>query len=285
MAKRDHVTRSVGSGVSADVFHITKRGKVWVVKIYRRDFQESKKDYKERARHEYDVLVQLLHPNIVTVLEFKVLLVRKQASLWFPGGGTIDLWQLCKREPRLEMKERLCFWRQICAGIEYLHGKGICHRDIKLENCVLSNSGSVQLIDFATAAPLSREAVGLVGSPRYAAPETFLQITYAGAPADIWSLGIVLHWLVHRRFPWKSATRDDPEFQSHSAPQEESDSARDSDPEVGLWLLVRLQPSQRPAVGDLSSQWWYKNVPFCQYSIQGTSCGIDHTRLITTYSV
>lgn len=287
-SKTDHVTsgyiHKVGSGVSADVY--TKHNKRWVVKVYRREKIETKSDYCKRARYEYDILKLILHPNIIAVERYKVLVFTRKASLWFSGGGSVDLWKIYKRERLFEPQEAKCFWRQICAGVEYLHRQGWCHRDIKPENCVLDAEGTVKIIDFATATSTERPALGLVGSQRYAAPETMLQISYAGAAADAWSLGIVLHWLLNGLFPWKIASRDDPSFQKYcQSDLSQIDSRRDSDLVRGLWTLLVPQPSQRPAVVELQSHQWYKSVPFCLKLDQASNCGIDHRILSARHRI
>ena len=47
--------------------------------------------------------------------------------------------------------EIYCVFRQICDGVSYLHGMGLAHRDIKLDNCVMTTNNIVKLIDFGIA--------------------------------------------------------------------------------------------------------------------------------------
>ena len=86
--------------------------------------------------------------------------------------------------------------RAACAGIvlglEYLHKKEICHRDIKCGNVLLTNDGHVKLADFGVSAELTNtinKRKTVVGSPFWIAPEVIKEAHYDGR-ADVWSLGI-----------------------------------------------------------------------------------------------
>jgi len=77
-------------------------------------------------------------------------------------------------------------------GLEYLHKKEICHRDIKCGNVLLTNDGHVKLADFCVSAELTNtinKRKTVVGSPFWIAPEVIKEAHYDGR-ADVWSLGI-----------------------------------------------------------------------------------------------
>jgi serine/threonine protein kinase len=91
-----------------------------------------------------------------------------------------------------------CCFKQIVAGVRYLHEMGLAHRDLKLDNCCVNELGIVKIIDFGCAVvfkyPLEQdliEATGIVGSDPYLAPEVCTEIRYDPQPADIWSLAII----------------------------------------------------------------------------------------------
>ena len=52
---------------------------------------------------------------------------------------------------KMTRPEIYCVFRQICDGVEYLHSLGLAHRDLKLDNCVMTKDTVVKLIDFGTA--------------------------------------------------------------------------------------------------------------------------------------
>jgi serine/threonine protein kinase len=105
--------------------------------------------------------------------------------------------------------EIYCVFRQICDGVEYLHELGLAHRDLKLDNCVMTMDNVVKLIDFGTATVFHypgkahQKATGIVGSDPYLAPEVITQENYDPRKTDVWSVAIIFMCMALRRFPWK----------------------------------------------------------------------------------
>ena len=96
--------------------------------------------------------------------------------------------------------------RQICVALKHIHGSGIIHRDIKLENVMLSEEGSgctAKLADFGLAEKLinGRSAKpNKAGTPAYLAPEIVEGKPY-GSASDMWSLGCLLYVLLTAELP------------------------------------------------------------------------------------
>ena len=112
------------------------------------------------------------------------------------GGSVSDLIEAAGGRGFFVMPEE-CI-RAACAGIvlglEYLHKKEICHRDIKCGNVLLTNDGHVKLADFGVSAELTNtinKRKTVVGSPFWIAPEVIKESHYDGR-ADVWSLGITV---------------------------------------------------------------------------------------------
>ena len=120
--------------------------------------------------------------------------------------------------------EIYCVFRQICDGVEYLHELGLAHRDLKLDNCVMSSDNIVKLIDFGTATVFHypgkthTPATGIVGSDPYLAPEVLNGDSYDPRKTDVWSVAIIFLCMVLRRFPWKIPdSKTDPSFRAFVA--------------------------------------------------------------------
>lgn len=120
--------------------------------------------------------------------------------------------------------EIYCVFRQICDGVEYLHEMGLAHRDLKLDNCVMTTDNVVKLIDFGTATVFHypgkahTPATGIVGSDPYLAPEVLSNDPYDPRKTDVWSLAIIFLCMVLRRFPWKIPDpKTDPSFKAFVA--------------------------------------------------------------------
>jgi serine/threonine protein kinase len=117
--------------------------------------------------------------------------------------------------------EIYCVFRQICEGVDYLHSIGLAHRDLKLDNCVMTVNNVVKLIDFGTATVFHypgkklTKASGIVGSDPYLAPEVLTDETYDPRKTDVWSVAIIFMCMTLRRFPWTIPDpKTDPSFKA-----------------------------------------------------------------------
>lgn len=220
-SKSDTKLSILGKGVSGSVELYQSKSNPdfkYAVKIYHsKESYESKKDYKLRILHEYNIISQLDHPNIIRAYDYDISLSGSIIKVYLEPGAQ-NLFKLLKLP--VDVNDMIDIWKQIVLGVSYLHHENICHRDLKLENVVYDSTlTQIKIIDFATAQKLtndSSESVGLVGSEKYASPEMYTSIKYNGKSADIWSLGIILYYLLVRKFPWNLATWNNPEYQHYS---------------------------------------------------------------------
>lgn len=129
---------------------------------------------------------------------------------------------------KMTRPEIYCVFRQICDGVEYLHSLGLAHRDLKLDNCVMTTDNVVKLIDFGTATvfhyPGKKQtmATGVVGSDPYLAPEILNSEEYDPRKTDVWSVAIIFLCMILRRFPWTIPDpKSDPSFRAfvHAHPK------------------------------------------------------------------
>jgi len=105
---------------------------------------------------------------------------------------------------RLKEKQARKFGRQIASALDYCHRNSIVHRDLKIENILISKTGDIKIIDFGLSNLYSPRSLlkTFCGSLYFAAPELLQARQYTGPEVDVWSFGIVLYVLVCGKVPF-----------------------------------------------------------------------------------
>jgi len=149
---------------------------------------------------------QLVHPNIVTIFDSgETDDGRPYIAMERLPGDTLA--SLVAREglPPLALAIELA--SQIAAALDHAHGQGIIHQDVKPENIMLADGWHyAKLSDFGIAERRARQKgrageKQIGGTPAYMAPER-LRGEPSDERSDLFSLGVVLHWLVTGKLPW-----------------------------------------------------------------------------------
>ncbi|CAE8719294.1 unnamed protein product [Polarella glacialis] len=122
----------------------------------------------------------------------------------FAAEGGLFKWSKKGKSPGLEREaEVLPFALQILDAVRALHDLGIAHRDISLEN-ILITGGRIKIVDFGMAT-LQRMCTNEVrGKPSCTAPEMHLDAEYDAFLADAFSVGVVIFAMATREYPWLS---------------------------------------------------------------------------------
>ncbi|EPQ58208.1 Pkinase-domain-containing protein, partial [Gloeophyllum trabeum ATCC 11539] len=203
--------RVLGSGAGGTVRLIKSapkhgyNGAIFAVKEFRpKRAGESDKEYQKKVTAEFCVGVTLKHINVIHTVD----IVSDHGHYYeVMEYAPYDLFSVVM-SGKMTRPEIYCVFRQICDGVEYLHSLGLAHRDLKLDNCVMTKDNIVKLIDFGTATVFhypgksTTLASGVVGSDPYLAPEVLSQEKYDPRKTDVWSVGIIFMCMVLRRFPW-----------------------------------------------------------------------------------
>lgn len=196
-----------GAGGSVRLVNRLSDKKVFAVKEFRAKYQnESKRDYAKKITGEYCIGSTLKHPNIIETVE---ICYENDRILQVMEYCDFDLFAIVMSN-EMSREEIDCCFKQILSGINYVHSMGLAHRDMKLDNCVVDSRGIVKIIDFGSSVvfsyPFSKtliEAVGVVGSDPYLAPEVCVFQKYDPRPVDIWSVAIIYCCMMLKKFPWK----------------------------------------------------------------------------------
>ncbi len=197
----------IGVGGMANVYkgRDLKTDNIVAVKILRREFMENA-ELVRRFKNESKAISILDHPNIVKVFDVSVDDKLQFIVMEYLDGINLKEY-MNRRGGRLTWKETLHFVQQILLALEHAHSKGVVHRDIKPQNVMLLADGSLKMMDFgiarfsrAESQPVSTKAIGSV---HYISPEQ-ARGEETGAPADIYSVGIMLYEMLSGQLPFES---------------------------------------------------------------------------------
>ncbi|KAB5566625.1 CAMK/CAMKL/KIN1 protein kinase [Coniochaeta sp. 2T2.1] len=155
-----------------------------------------------RTAREAAIVTLLNHPHICGLKD-----VVRTNYHWYMlfeyvnGGQMLDY---IISHGKLKEKQARKFSRQIASALDYCHRNSIVHRDLKIENILISKTGDIKIIDFGLSnlfAPKGHLKT-FCGSLYFAAPELLQARAYTGPEVDIWSFGIVLYVLVCGKVPF-----------------------------------------------------------------------------------
>ena len=156
-----------------------------------------------RFKREANAASTLNHPNIVEIYDVGEEDGKHFIVMEVVRGRTLK--QLISQRGAMEKEEALAIMKQLIAAISEAHRKNIIHRDIKPQNVLVKDDGTVKITDFGIA--LAQDAMQLtqtdavMGSVHYLAPEC-ARGEAASNQSDVYSLGIVLYELLRGEVPF-----------------------------------------------------------------------------------
>ncbi len=160
--------------------------------------------YLQRFVREAKVASALTSPHIVKVLDYGA--TRDVHYLVMEHIVGQDLRELLNLRHRLPWQEALGIARQVALALDHAFQFGIVHRDIKPQNLMVDQEGTVKVLDFGIARALTMPSLtltGFVGSPYYISPEQ-AKGEQVDVRSDIYSLGIVLYEMLTGRIPFNA---------------------------------------------------------------------------------
>ena len=157
----------------------------------------------ERIRQELCLLKRLIHPNIVSLIDFEETNKTFNFVLEFIEGGSLH--EIKTKFGSIPEPLLSFYMSQTLKGLHHLHSFNIVHRDIKGANILVTKLGECKLADFGSCSEALREdnKMTMIGTPYWMAPELISQ-TGGGCASDIWSLGCTILELFTGQPPyWK----------------------------------------------------------------------------------
>lgn len=178
-------------------------------------------DKDDRTRvsfiREVEVLKHISHPSIVSYIHaFSTPAYHVLVLEHISGGELFDLVSNPELHSQLDEPLLRRIFGELCRAVAWMHAVGLVHRDIKLENIMLTRSvfadpsnpsALVKLTDFGLSRfidPANPLLTTRCGSESYAAPELVTGRPYDGRDTDAWACGVVLYALATRRLPFDS---------------------------------------------------------------------------------
>jgi len=207
---------------------------------------------KKSVNREIQILQKLSHPHIVKLYETIDSIKQLYLVMEFIKGKSLYSYLKSKDGRRLSENEARRIFKQVLEGIQYCHKRNVSHRDIKLENILMTETNDIKIIDFgfSTCYPPGTKLRVFCGTPSYMSPEIVTKKDYYGPPADMWALGILLYAMISGRFPFKGSS--DRELYRNIAKGEfQFSSSSSSKAKALIKRLLQVDPNKRPTCDEV----------------------------------
>ena len=274
------IIKKEGSGGTANAFLVKEKGNDtnYIAKVLKVEDEETEQYHENEVKY-LNILKKYSIPYVLNIIdngEGPIIrknrnkglpLTKKYIILEYAPNRELADFIIITKSGLGEDKSKTFFYK-IIKGIESIHAKGICHRDIKLENILMDGNFNPKFADFGNATENTPNLNNYFGTIPYAAPEIIDNIPYDGFLADIFSLGMTLIWLTFGvpgfTKAWKKCKfyqkiilgKKEEYFEMLKAYIKEEISP--SFKELFLWM-VSYNPKDRPTIEQILSHEWFKS--------------------------
>ena len=261
------IGRELGKGAYANVRLVIDKltKKKYAMKIY--DKSKLNDNAKKKCVYrEVEIMQRVEHKNIVLLNE--VIQTPKQILIIMEYIKGISLREYYNKEiknqkdislDKLNLLKKM--FKQIFSAMNYLHKNHIAHRDIKLENILLTKDEEIKIIDFGFGMynPEERLQNFFCGTPNYMAPEISMKQSYVGQYADMWSLGILFYKMLCADFPFKGENEKALFKQVRKCEYKIPDYVDDIARKI-IKSLINLDPKKRSSCESILHSIWFDNI-------------------------
>ncbi|KAI8072852.1 kinase-like domain-containing protein [Gongronella butleri] len=166
------------------------------------DHKDTPREREQRIKREMTIMQLLHHPHICRLVDWTCENKTYYLFMEYVDGG--QLLDYIINHGKLKEKQARKFARQIASALDYCHQNAVVHRDLKIENILISRDENIKIIDFGLSNFYSTKTTltTFCGSLYFAAPELLRARDYVGPEVDLWSFGVVLFVMVSGRVPF-----------------------------------------------------------------------------------
>ncbi|MCR5306855.1 MAG: Stk1 family PASTA domain-containing Ser/Thr kinase [Oscillospiraceae bacterium] len=201
---RYEIIERIGEGGMADVYRAQDvvDNKTVAVKILKKEFAENE-EFLRRFRNESKAIAVLSHPNIVKVFDVGFSDRIQFIVMEYIDGFTLN--EYMEQEGQLDWRDAVHYILQILRALQHAHSKGIVHRDIKPQNIMMLQDGTIKVMDFGIA-KFAREdgktgTDKAIGTVHYISPEQ-ARGAVTDAKSDLYSVGVMFYEMLTGKKPF-----------------------------------------------------------------------------------
>lgn len=174
------------------------------VKILKDEYLANE-EFKRRFKNESKAIAVLSHNNIVRVFDVSYGDMLQYIVMEYVEGITLK--EYVQQQGKINIREAIYFISQILRALQHAHDKGIVHRDVKPQNIMLQEDGTIKVTDFGIAR-FSRSETrtmtdGAIGSVHYISPEQ-AKGNVTDAKTDLYAAGVILYEMLTGSLPFQS---------------------------------------------------------------------------------
>ena len=223
------------------------------------------KEILSHTKAEIEILKKLKHNNICKL--YSVIETNERIYIIQEFVDGEDLSFFIHQNQKFEKKIKIIcnYFRQLISALDYLHEIGISHRDLKPENILINEKNEIKLVDFGLGKIYRYNGNKQLlrtrcGSPFYCSPEMILGKKYDGNLSDIWSLGIILYFMIFNELPFYD---NDFDRLSKKIIEGKYNIPRDKKDLVGkdvidlIHKILKTEPKKRIKIKEIMNHKWF----------------------------
>lgn len=199
------IGQQIGEGAYSKVHTAEKilDGYTYAVKII--DLSKAMTGYlKQFMPHELHVITSLKHRNVIET--FQIIKNKAYVMQIMEYASKGDVLRMIQQHGCIAEEKAKSIFKDVAAGVTYLHELNIAHRDLKCENILIFEDNRAVVSDFGFVKNLGTSTSNLCrtfcGSTAYASPDVLRGLPYDPKMNDVWSIGVVLFTMLSGTIPF-----------------------------------------------------------------------------------